>query len=96
MKILAAVLGCILGAGALLLAMPEAALAGGRPVPECSVAPAADVPAPPIQPGTTEEEREYGRREADSPEVQEFQGGGVVGLVVLVLLVVLIVYLIDR
>ena len=49
--------------------------------------------SPTAQPGTIDEERDYARREAESPQVQEFAGGFVIFLLTVVVLVLLIVYL---
>jgi len=96
MKIRTALTGCILGAAALLVAMPPTARADSGPTPMERSEPAAARPDPAIQPGTDAESRQYAQREADSPEARDFKGGGVVGLVVLILVVVLIVFLIQN
>jgi len=53
---------------------------------------AAHAPAAP-QPGTPQESRDYERRQAESPEVQDFTGGwhGVIAVILLIILIVLIV-----
>ena len=51
------------------------------------------------EPGTLAEVREYGWREAASPEVQEFRGGDAIVVsvsLVTILLIVLIIVLLSR
>jgi len=99
MRFLAVVLGAALGAAVFLAGGAPAARAdapgGGKAAPPVAVVAADAGGADAAQPGTDAEAREYGQREAQSPEVQEFVGGhvGVIGLLVFVALVLLIVYL---
>ena len=67
---------------------------GGAPGGLAPTAAAVSDHAPPALEGTAEEEREYARREAMSPEVQEFVGGDGVVVAVLVIGVLVLVYLI--
>lgn len=100
MKILTAVLGCVLGAGLLFMAGPAAARSDS-PVSPVSLAAPAEVQSPvSTQPGTHAEAQEYERREAESPQVQDFAGGDVVigvsvGLVVIILIVLIVILLVD-
>jgi hypothetical protein len=101
MRLLAAVLALALGAGILAGGGVPAARAASPADPVARIAPAGEggPPAAP-RPGTGEEERDYARREAESPEVQEFTGGAVfisisIGLFTL-LLIVLIVVLVSK
>jgi len=97
MKFLAAVLGVMLGAGALFMAFPTPACADVGVSAICSAAPEDVCSTDPALPGTGAEAREYARREAASPEVQDFTGGEVIiGVSLgLVLLIVLLIVLID-
>lgn len=45
------------------------------------------------RPGTDDEESAYARREAQSPDVQEFTGGGIIEIVLIALVVVVIIVL---
>jgi hypothetical protein len=48
------------------------------------------------QPGTEEEQRDYERREAESPEVEQYAGGFVIFVLVVVALVLLILILANK
>jgi outer membrane murein-binding lipoprotein Lpp len=91
------VLGAV-ASGLLLLAGTPAALAGAPSGPVTMSAPA-DAPASvaPVA-GTAVEAADYERREAASPEVQEFAGGAVyigVGLVFILIVVLIVLVLSD-
>lgn len=96
MKFSTALLGCILGAAAFLMAVPGVARADARTAPATRTAPA-DAASPLASlPGTVEEEREYAQREVQSPEVQEFEGGAIViGFIALVVIVLLLILLLN-
>jgi hypothetical protein len=57
------------------------------PAPDTALAP---------RPGTDEEERAYARREAESPDAQEFAGGQVIELLLLVVIVLVIILLVKK
>ncbi len=93
MRFLATAFGTVLAAGALLAAgVQESRADETRAAAAVRVAPAPDGTDAP-KPGTEEEERNYARREAESPQVQEFSGGFVIALLTIVVLVLLIVLL---
>ncbi len=93
MRILATTLSAVLAAGVLLApgAAESRADATVRPA-AASVAPAIDG-ALPTAPGAEDDDAAYARREAESPEVQDFSGGFVIELLVVAVLVLLIVVL---
>jgi hypothetical protein len=79
-------------------ASPAATPGNGDRAPAAAVSPAPEAasgPAAAPRPGTPEETREYDRRQAETPEAQEFVGGhvGLFGLLVLTVLVLLVIYL---
>jgi len=95
-RFLATVVGSVLAAGAIFGpgAVDVRAEAPREEKPVLAVPAPAERPAP--LPGTAEEARDYERREAESPEVQEFVGGGwdfVIGLLVIAALVLVIILL---
>jgi hypothetical protein len=96
MRWLTAMLVVVLAAGALLVAgAPEVlADASGASDPTAVLSADAGGPAGAV-PGSDAEATEYARREAASPEVQEFVGGHgtLFGLLVFVALVLLIIWL---
>jgi len=102
LRILAVVLCAALATAAVFAGTPDEARADLPGAPdrtptttassdELSAPPSADAQSP--QPGTDEEAVEYARREAGSPEVQEFSGGFVIFLLTVVVLILLIVLL---
>ena len=96
MKLLSPLTCAVLVAGLLFAGGASPALADGRMDPAPRSAPAeARAPVAKLA-GTPVEAGEYGQREQESSEVQQFAGGEVIigaGLVVLALIVVLIVLL---
>jgi cobalamin biosynthesis Mg chelatase CobN len=99
---LAVVLGAVLALASVVAATTPLAMADApaRPAATASATRARDAPtvAAPTDPtaprsGTVEEADEYARREAASPEAQEFEGGFIVFLLVVTVLVLLIVLL---
>lgn len=99
MRIPALTMCLILAAGAFLSAGPGDARADVTNVPAATQTRSATLPQQtlPAQPATRDEERNYARREAESPAaVTQYSGGFLVGVLVLVVLVVLIVYLVNR
>ncbi len=110
MRFLSVLLGVVLGAGILFMGGSPVALADSGEAPVVGAEPA-DQPLPattqpeeplPVsaQPGTGEEARDYERREAESPDVQEYAGGdvviGVSAGVVFIALIILIVILLSE
>jgi hypothetical protein len=67
--------------------LPAATAAGGTLRAE----PATDVRLP--RPGTEDEQSAYARREAESPEVQQYAGGFIIFLLVVAALILLIIVL---
>ncbi len=93
MRILATALCAALAAGAFLTAgIPLCRAGETKAAVVLRDAPGArdDVAA---QPGTEEEERAYAQREADSPEVQRFEGGFLIELLLVAVLVLVIILL---
>jgi len=94
MKIPTALLGCILGAAALLAAVPETALADARSSPVALSAPAEARPPLSVQQGTAAESREYEQREAASPDAREFKGGYIATETIILIVVVIVIVII--
>jgi len=93
-RITAAVLGCILGAGTTAMVLPGAVRADSPVAPSSRSIPSEGSAPPAVRPGTDAEAREYERREAASPGVQEFKGGTIATETIVIILVVLIVVII--
>ena len=95
MRFLSALVFGVLGAGVLFPCFASSARADAPAVSAiCEVSAESTLPVA-AQPGTREEARDYERREAQSPEVQEFAGGDVtigvsVGVILLILLIVIL------
>ena len=84
-------LALILAAGAFLGTHATPCRADGPRAADVSAPDARLADAP--QPGTEDEESAYARREAQSPDVQEFTGGGIIEIVLIALVVVVIIVL---
>jgi len=92
-RILATVLTAALAAGALVSDVSVCRADAPRPAAVALSAGAPSGDALAARPGTEDEEAAYARREAESPDVQDYAGGFIVFLLVVVALVLIIILL---